>query len=48
MAITAGQYYEQPELKEVAGASQIYDLLEAVITEMYTTARVGLPTQWVG
>jgi len=47
-AITAGQYYEQPELKEVAEANQIYDLLEAVITEMYyDRSEVGLPTQWV-
>ncbi len=47
-AITAGQYYEQPELKEVAEANQIYDLLEAVITEMYyDRSEVGIPTQWV-
>lgn len=47
-AITAGQYYEQPELKEVAEANQIYDLLEAVITEMYYDRNeVGIPTQWV-
>jgi len=47
-AITAGQYYEQPELKEVAEANQIYDLLEADITEMYyDRSEVGLPTHWV-
>ena len=47
-AITAGQYYEQSELQEVAEANQIYDLLEAVITELYyDRSEVGIPTQWV-
>ncbi len=47
-AITAGQFYEQSELQEVAESNQIYDLLEAVITEQYyDRSEVGIPTEWV-
>jgi len=47
-AITAGEFYEHSELKEVAEANQIYDLLEAVITERYYDRNeLGIPTKWV-
>jgi starch phosphorylase len=47
-AITAGEFYGHAELQEVAEANQIYDLLEAVITELYYDRNeLGIPTQWV-
>lgn len=47
-AITAGEYYIQSELKEVAEAEQIYDLLEEEITELYYDRNeVGVPDKWV-
>ena len=47
-AITAGEFHQHSELQEVAEANQIYDLLEAVITERYyDRSEVGLPTEWV-
>ncbi|MBN1359077.1 MAG: alpha-glucan family phosphorylase [Sedimentisphaerales bacterium] len=47
-AITAGQFYEHSELQETAEANQIYDLLEAVITELYyERSELGIPTAWV-
>jgi starch phosphorylase len=47
-AITAGEYYQQSDLQETAEANQIYDLLEAVITEhYYDRNELGLPSRWV-
>ena len=47
-AITAGEYYQQSELQETAEANQIYDLLEAVITEhYYDRNELGIPGRWV-
>lgn len=47
-AITAGDSYQRSELREVAEANQIYDLLESVITELYyDRSEVGVPTEWV-
>ncbi len=47
-AITAGEFYGHSELQEVAEANQIYDLLEAVITELYYDRNeLGIPPQWV-
>ncbi len=47
-AITAGESYGHSELQEVAEANQIYDLLEAVITELYyDRSELGIPTEWV-
>ena len=47
-AITAGDSYQHAELREVAEANQIYDLLEAVITELYyDRSEIGIPTEWV-
>jgi len=47
-AITAGQFYSQSDLMEIAEASQIYDLLEEEITTLYYDRNeVGIPEQWV-
>lgn len=47
-AITAGESFQQSGVQEVAEANQIYDLLEAVITELYyDRSEVGLPAKWV-
>ncbi len=47
-AITAGEYFQQSELQEAAEANQIYDLLEAVITERYYDRNeLGIPGEWV-
>ncbi len=47
-AITAGEYYQQSELQETAEANQIYDLLEAVISEhYYDRNELGIPARWV-
>ncbi len=47
-AIAAGEFYGQSELKEAAESNQIYDLLEAVISELYYDRNeVGIPTDWV-
>jgi len=46
--ITAGQYYGQSDLQEIAEANQIYDLLEDQITELYYDRNeMGIPAQWV-
>lgn len=47
-AITAGDSYEHSDLQETAEANQIYDLLEAVIAELYYDRNeLGIPTEWV-
>jgi glycogen phosphorylase len=47
-AITAGEYFQQSELQEAAEANQIYDLLDAVISECYYDRNeLGIPGRWV-
>jgi starch phosphorylase len=47
-AITAGEYYKHSELKETAEASQIYDLLEDEVTDLYYRSNeAGIPDKWV-
>jgi starch phosphorylase len=47
-AITAGEYYRHPELRETAEANQIYDLLEEEITDaFYDRNELGIPQRWV-
>ena len=47
-AITAGEFYKNSALQEVAEANQLYDLLEGEITELfYERNEAGIPMQWV-
>lgn len=47
-AITAGEFYKESQLREIAEADQIYDLLENQITELYYDRNeVGIPEGWV-
>ncbi|MHC5059601.1 MAG: alpha-glucan family phosphorylase [Planctomycetota bacterium] len=47
-AITAGNFYDKADLKEVADANQLYDLLENEITELYyERSEADIPEAWV-
>jgi len=47
-AITAGEEYEDPEMRRIVESSQIYDLLENEITELfYMRDENGMPEEWV-
>ncbi|KPJ63497.1 MAG: hypothetical protein AMS15_00140 [Planctomycetes bacterium DG_23] len=47
-AITAGQFSGRSDLREVAEANQIYNLLEEDITELYYNRnKAGIPEKWV-
>jgi len=47
-AITAGQLYSTPDLRDEAEAEQIYNLLEEELTErFYSRNGAGLPEAWV-
>jgi starch phosphorylase len=47
-AITAGAFYKNSALQEIAEANQLYDLLEDEITELfYERNEAGIPKQWV-
>ncbi len=47
-AITAGEEYDDPEMKKIVESAQIYDLLENDITELfYLRDENDLPEEWV-
>ncbi len=47
-AIRGAEYSNQPEMQETAEAEQIYDLIEAEISEYYYDRNeAGIPTRWV-
>jgi starch phosphorylase len=47
-AITAGEFYKQSQLREIAEAEQIYDLLEDHVTELYYDRNeLGIPEGWI-
>ncbi|MFC1762627.1 alpha-glucan family phosphorylase [Planctomycetota bacterium] len=47
-AITAGEYYKHSELKEVAEAEQIYNLLEDEIASLYYARNeLDIPEAWI-
>lgn len=47
-ALTAGRFYDKLDLKEMADASQLYDLLENEITEAYYDRNeADVPEAWV-
>ncbi|MGD0077787.1 MAG: alpha-glucan family phosphorylase [Sedimentisphaerales bacterium] len=47
-SVTAGEFYKQSPLMEIAEAEQIYDLLEEEVSELfYERNEAGIPKQWV-
>lgn len=47
-AITAGELYENPEMRDAAEANQIYDFLEEEITDLfYDRDEKDMPREWV-
>jgi len=47
-AITAGEFYKESQLRDIAEADQIYDLLEDQVTELYYDRNeLGIPEGWV-
>lgn len=47
-AITAGEFYKKSQLRDIAEAHQIYDLLEDQVTELYYDRNgLGVPGEWV-
>jgi len=47
-AITGAGYHSQPEMQEAAEATQIYDLIEESITDLYYDRdEAGVPARWV-
>jgi starch phosphorylase len=47
-AITAGAHFNRPELKEIADANQLYELLENEITGLYyNRGETDIPDVWV-
>ena len=46
--ITAGEFYKHSGLREIAEASQLYDLLEEEVTDLfYERSESGIPKKWV-